>query len=128
CTEERVAVVAEHKTLGKVEGLKEALESFGETLYLNREAFMAALGKHLVGKGLSLKTPQRKTLWQTIGVHDEAADYCRVQSGKSKGDLEPDPALRDTENVLFGWGGHPKTHEALEETVQAYFEVEVKPH
>src|SRR5699024_10282683 len=75
CTEERIAVVAEHKTLGKVEGLKEALESFGETLYLNREAFMAALGKHLVGKGLSLKTPQRKTLWQTIGVHDEAADY-----------------------------------------------------
>ncbi|WP_219722573.1 hypothetical protein [Brevibacterium luteolum] len=128
CTEERIASVAEHKSLGKIEGLKEALESFGEGSYLNRESFMKDLSKHLGDHDLDLKTAQRKTLWQTIGVHDNTADYCRVQSGKSKGDLEPDPALRDTENVPFGWGGHPKTHEALGETVQAYFDAEVKPH
>jgi type I restriction enzyme M protein len=51
-----------------------------------------------------------------------------VQTGKSKGDLEPDASLRDTENVPFGWGGHPKTHGAFQETVQAYFDAEVKPH
>lgn len=128
CTEERIVAVTEHKSLGKIDGLKEALESFGEAPYLNRESFMKDLGKHLGNEGLSLKTPQRKALWQAIGVHDDAADYCRVQSGKSRGDLEPDPALRDTENVPFGWGGHLKTHEALEETVHAYFDAEVRPH
>ncbi|MFP3470691.1 SAM-dependent DNA methyltransferase, partial [Micrococcus sp. SIMBA_144] len=75
-----------------------------------------------------LTTAPRKTLWQVIGVHDETADICVYGSGANKGEPEPDAALRDTENVPFGWGGRPKAHEALEETVQAYFDAEVKPH
>lgn len=128
CTPESISAVAEHKKLGQIDGLVEALQTFGDEAYLNREKFNRALGEHLGSHGLRLTTAQRKTLWQTIGVHDEAADICRVPSGKYKGDIEPDPALRDTENVAFGWGGHSKTHEALEETVQAYFDAEVKPH
>lgn len=128
CTPETVSAVAEHKKLGQIKGLVEALEDFGNGPYMNREKFNHALGKHLGDYGLHLTTAQRKTLWQTIGVHDENADYCRITSGKNKGDLEPDPALRDTENVPFGWGNHPKNHEALVETVQAYFDAEVKPH
>lgn len=128
CTPERISAVTEHKTLGKIAGLAESLESFGDRLYLNREEFLGALGKHLGDAGVGLTAAQRKALWQTIGVHDETADVCRVQSGKDKGDVEPDPALRDTENVPFGWAGCPKTHEALKETVQAYFDAEVKPH
>ncbi len=128
CTPERISAVAEHKTLGKIDGLTEALESFGDAVYLNREKFNQELGKHLGNNGLRLTTAQRKSLWQAIGVHDETADICLHASGPRKGEPEPDPALRDSENVPFGWGGHPKTHEALEETVQAYFDAEVKPH
>ncbi len=120
--------MAEHKKLGQIKGLVEVLGTFGDKVYLNREKFNRAIGKHLSDHGLSLTTAQRKTLWQTIGVHDQAADYCRVTRGKDKGEIEPDPALRDTENVPLGWGGHPKTHEALRGTVQAYFDAEVKPH
>lgn len=128
CMPEAITAVSEHKKLGQIDGLVEALEVFGDEAYLNREKFNLALGKHLGDQGVRMTPAQRKTLWQTIGVHDETADYCRVPSGKNKGDVEPDPALRDTENVPFGWGGHPKTHEALEGTVQAYFDAEVKPH
>lgn len=128
CTPDRIAAVAEHKTLGKIDQLPEALEAFGTSPYLNRETFNTAIAKHLDSHGIKLTTPQRKTLWQTIGVPDETADVCRVQSGKNKGTIEPDPDLRDTETVPFGWGDHPKTHAALEQTVQAYFDAEVKPH
>lgn len=128
CTEETIAAVGEHKKLGSIDGLTEALRSFGDEPYLNREAFNRVLGTHLGGHGLKLTTPQRKNLWQTIGVHDENADICVVPSGKNKAEIEADPALRDTENVPFGWGNHPKSHEALESTVQAYFDAEVNPH
>jgi type I restriction enzyme M protein len=128
CTPETISAVAEHKTLGNIPGLTDALESFGDEVYLNREKFNKELGSHLRDHGISLTTAQSKTLWQTIGVHDETADICLHASGTRKGAPEPDPALRDTENVPFGWGGHPKTREALEETVQAYFDAEVKPH
>lgn len=128
CTPETISAVAEHRTLGKITGLTEALESFGDDPYLNREKFNEDLGSHLRDHGFSLTTAQRKTLWQTIGVHDEVADICLHASGVNKGEPEPDPALRDTENVPFGWGDHPKTHEAMQDTVQAYFDAEVKPH
>lgn len=128
CTQETISAVAEHKTLGKIAGLTEALESFGDEPYSNREKFNRELGEHLGDQDLRLTAAQRKTLWQVIGVHDEAADVCVYASGANKGEPEPDVALRDTENVPFGWGGHPKTHEALDETVQAYFDAEVKPH
>ena len=128
CTPEAISAVAEQKTLAKVEGLTEALVAFGDEVYLNREKFDKELGRHLGDHGVRLTPAQRKKLWQTIGVHDETADYCTVQTGKNKGELEPNPDLRDTENVPFGWGNHSKTHEACEETVQAYFEAEVKPH
>lgn len=128
CIPETISAVSEHRTLGKIAGLPEALETFGEERYINREKFNKAIGAHLGNLGVKLTTAQRKALWQVIGVHDTEADYCVVQSGKNKGEREPDPALRDTENVPFGWGGHPKTHIAFHDTVQAYFDAEVKPH
>ncbi|WP_280227249.1 type I restriction-modification system subunit M [Nocardia farcinica] len=128
CTPETIETVVEHKNLGQIAGLTRALESFGDQPYRNREKFNRELGKHLGDHGVKLTTAQRKMLWQAIGVHDETADICLHTSGARKGEPEPDPALRTTENVPFGWGEHPKTHEALEETVQAYFDAEVKPH
>lgn len=128
CIPETIGAVAEHKKLGQIAGLTEALESFGGQPYLNREKFLKELDGHLRDHGIGLTTAQRKSLWKTIGVHDKTADICLYTSGIRKGEVEPDPALSDTENVPFGWGGHPKTHEALKQTVQAYFDTEVKPH
>lgn len=128
CTHEAISAVAEHKSLSKISGLVEALKAFGDEAYLNREKFNRELGSQLRDHGLNLSAAQRKALWQTIGIHDETADICLHASGANKGEPEADPAMRDTENVPFGWGGHPRTHEALEETVKAYFEAEVKPH
>src|SRR5690606_17524037 len=83
-TPERVALVAEHKTLGNVDGLIDALNSFNGGQYLNREEFLNDLGKHLGSRGISLTSAQRKALWQTLGERDENGDICRFQSGKNK--------------------------------------------
>ncbi|MFJ2223660.1 N-6 DNA methylase [Streptomyces anulatus] len=128
CTPERVALVAEHKALGEVGGLVEALTAFGEKVYINREEFMGGLGLHLGSVGIRLTGPQRKALWQTLGERDETADVCRIPTGKNKGQDEPDPGLRDTEIIPVGWNGRPKTYDARDKTIQAYFEAEVTPH
>ncbi len=53
-----------------------------------------------------------KTIWSTIGGHDPEADIVT----NSKGEPEPNPALRDTENV------------PLTEDMEEYFAREVLPH
>ncbi len=123
--------MAEHKTLSKIAGLPEALRSFGEEPFLNREQFNRALGAHLTGCGLTLTGgAQRKALWQTIGVHDEAADFCRVTTGGRTRVRSSPTRPCGTPRTCRSAGGAvtPKTHEALRETVQAYFDAEVKPH
>lgn len=127
-TPERVVLVEEHKALGNIDGLIGALNSFNGGQYLNREDFLNDLGKHLGSRGVRLTSTQRKALWQALGERDENADICRFQSGKNKGKPEPDTPLRDTENIPFGWNGHPKSHDAKEATIKAYFNAEVKPH
>ncbi|MFJ6237046.1 N-6 DNA methylase [Streptomyces griseus] len=127
-TPERVALVAEHKTLGIIGGLIEALSSFDGGRYLNREDFLSHVGKHLGSRSVTLTPAQRKALWQTLGERDGNADICRFQSGKNKGESEPDISLRETEIVPFGWDGNPKNHDAKDATIAAYFSAKVQPH
>lgn len=124
CTPERIKAVSAHKQLSNIDGLVASLRVFGTELYRNRDDLLRDLGKHLKADDVSLTAAQRKTLWQTLGERDEDADICV----DSKGHPEPDAALRDTEIVPFGWGGHAKSHEARGETIAAYFDAEVKPH
>lgn len=51
-------------------------------------------------------------MWQTLSEPDETADVCTDRHGKP----EPDPNLRDTENV------------PLKDNIEAYFRREVLPH
>ena len=54
----------------------------------------------------------KKAILSALSERDETAAICRDSSGNP----EPDPELRDTENVPLG------------EPVEAFFEREVKPH
>ena len=62
--------------------------------------------------GLKLSAPARKAILSALSERDEEAAICRDKDGNP----EPDPELRDTESV------------PLAESIQAFFEREVKPH
>lgn len=116
-TPERLARLDEQPALRKLgEGfaiLKAALAELDpDQLYKNRDAFLKAVNKALVSKGLAIKVAELKTLWQALGEQDETADICT----DSKGKPEPDTNLRDSENV------------PLKEDIPTYFECEVLPH
>jgi type I restriction enzyme M protein len=75
--------------------------------YLSRSAFKKALKK----AGAEVSAVQFKLLQKHLGEHDPEAEVCMV-----KGKPEPDPSLRDYENV------------PLKEDIQEYFAREVLPH
>jgi type I restriction enzyme M protein len=107
CAPERIEHVRDDAKLKGTDRdrLAEVLGTFGEGLYRNRDAFMQDLGKHLGSNGVALSTPQRRSLWLALGERDETADEVR----DAKGNPEPDPKLRDTENIPFGWVDTPPT-------------------
>ena len=93
--------------------LREALESIdGDESWTRRSDFDLVLGKALGNAGVRVGVPVRKALWGALSERDESAEPCTV----AKGDLEPDPKLRDTENVPLG------------EDIEEYFAREVAPH
>ena len=61
---------------------------------------------------LKLSPPIRKAILAALSERDETAEICRDKDGNP----EPDPELRDTENV------------PLKEDIWTFFEREVKPH
>ncbi|MBA1445072.1 MAG: type I restriction-modification system subunit M [Chromatiales bacterium] len=75
-----------------------------EDKFTDRKEFVAALPK--------LKPAELKLLQKHLGEHDETAEYCRDKKGNS----EPNPDLRDNENV------------PLLENINDYFQREVIPH
>jgi len=81
-------------------------------LYKNRDDFEKALDKTLEKADLDIKSPLRKAILEALCERDETADICC----DSKGEVEPDTELRDTENV------------PLKEDIHEYFKREVLPH
>lgn len=77
-----------------------------------REQFDSRLGAAADEAGLKLSTQLKKAILNIMSERDQAAEICRDCDGNP----EPDPVLRDYENV------------PLKEDTQAYFEREVKPH
>jgi type I restriction enzyme M protein len=84
----------------------------GDKVYKNWEEFEAMLDKVIADNELSLKAPVKKAIMNALSDRDETADICR----DNKGNPEPDPQLRDYENV------------PLKEDTREYFEREVLPH
>jgi len=78
----------------------------------NREAFAEAMKDAFSEAGLRAPAPLSKAILMALSERDETADVCT----DSKGNPEPDPELRDSENV------------PLKEDVGEYMKREVLPH
>jgi type I restriction enzyme M protein len=117
-TEDKIEEVLAQKSIDKLkEGEKTAIRNAITGLigweWKGRDEFITELKDALRKAGLTKPpAPLIKTIWSTIGDHDEDA----VIVTDSKGNPEPDPTLRDTENV------------PLTEDIEAYFAREVLPH
>ena len=86
--------------------------AYGETLYKQREAFVADLRQQEGIAGVLLSASERKAVLAALSERDATAEICRDRNGKP----EPDPELRDTESV------------PLKEDLAEYFQREVLPH
>lgn len=84
----------------------------GDCLYKNRDEFIGILTDVFTGAQVKITTAQLKLIYQSLSEYDETADVCTNR----KGEPEPDPDLRDYENV------------PLREDVDAYFAREIQPH
>jgi len=91
------------KALGQIDSGK---------IFKNRDQFVKVLNKALKAESLKLSAAQLKWVLAALSEPDESADICKDK----KGNPEPDPDLRDYENV------------PLKEDVQVYFEREVLPY
>jgi type I restriction enzyme M protein len=94
------------------EAIRKMLASLPRALFKDRPAFESALDKAVKAAGLKIPSPIRKAILSALSERDETAEICR----DSDGHPEPNPELRDTENV------------PLSETIEDYFEREVKPY
>ena len=83
-----------------------------EKEFTSRTDFSFALSEAAKSQGLNLAAPALKALIAVFGSRSDEAEVCL----DSKGKIEPDSDARDTENVPLG------------ESIQEYFEREVKPH
>ncbi len=90
----------------------EMLATLPATRFMDNREFEAALDEAARRAGLKLSAPLRKAVLAALSERDETAEICR----DSKGTPQPDPDLRDTEQV------------PLTESVWTFFEREVQPH
>ncbi len=82
------------------------------TLFKDRPTFEWVLDSTAKFSGLRLSPLMRKAILTALSERDETAEICLDKDGNP----EPDPELRDTENV------------PLKEDIWTFFEREVKPH
>ncbi|PJE01733.1 class I SAM-dependent DNA methyltransferase [Mycobacterium sp.] len=117
-TEDKVEEVLAQKSINKLKSIEQtsirnALSTLIGWEWKDRDEFITALKGALNKAGLTKPpAPLVKTIWATLGEHDDDATIVT----DSKGNPEPDPALRDTENV------------PLTEDIEDYFAREVLPH
>jgi type I restriction enzyme M protein len=88
------------------------LRTFPDTPFKDRDKFESVLTTAARKAGVKLPAPIQKAILSALSERDETAAICRDKDRNP----EPDPELRDTENV------------PLSESTDAFFEREVKPH
>lgn len=88
------------------------LKTLPDTMFKDRNQFEKILNNAVKVGGLKLSLLIRKVILSTLSERDETAEICRDKDGNA----EPDPELRDTENV------------PLKEDINVYFKREVMPY
>jgi type I restriction enzyme M protein len=78
----------------------------------NREQFSTLMTEAFMQAGVAVRAPLFKAILMALGERDGTAEVCT----NKKGEPEPDPQLRDYENV------------PLEEEIEEYMAREVLPH
>ena len=120
-TAERIAQLEEQRAFWKLDQqrkqairkLLETLhESTGGTVFDDRESFGSTLADAVKDRKMKLSTAERKAVLAALSERDPDAEICLDRHGEP----EPDPELRDTENV------------PLREDVADYMKREVLPH
>lgn len=126
------------KAVGEEEGtllqaaIQAALQTLPDKLYKDRADFERDLDRALKTAHLKIAPAVRKAVLAALSERDETAAICRDKDGRP----EPDPELRDTENVplpedstepqrTYTFDGYSMD---LGESVIAFFEKEVKPY
>ncbi len=94
------------------EEIRKLLRALPNTLLKDRAEFERTLDTATKNAGVKLPASARKAVLSALSERDETAAICRDKDGNPA----PDPELRDTESV------------PLAETVEAFFDREVKPH
>ena len=92
--------------------IRAMLASLPDQFFLDRAVFEDQLSDAARGAELKLAAPIRKAILSALSERNAEAEICRDRDGCP----EPDPELRDTENV------------PLSDDVESFFEREVKPH
>lgn len=111
-----------------LERTKAALARLDENrLYKDRAVFLPDLDAALKKEGFKPDSKQRKAMLEALSERDQTAEICRDREGNP----EPDPELRDYENVPLR--AVPEKDSLLEdvidrETIDEYFAREVLPH
>jgi type I restriction enzyme M protein len=110
---ERLAEVAEGTK--RQESIRQFLSASAKTndkVFVDREEFREFIRDSARQSRLRLEAAEVKAIMNALSEPDENAPPCR----DSDGEIEPDPELRDTENVPLG------------ESIKKYFDREVKPY
>ncbi len=94
------------------EAIRRFLRTLPGTLFKDRQEFESVLKAVEKKANIKLPAPILKAGLSALSERDETAAICRDKDGNP----EPDPELRDTESV------------PLSESIEAFFEREVKPH
>ncbi len=97
---ERLSRLGEHKAFARLDAgdqsaLQSALETIGDRLFLNRDAFGKVLAGALKAKSIRIGTPVKKAILAALSERDDAAEICTDKHGAP----EPDTDLRDHERV-----------------------------
>ena len=92
--------------------IRSMLQSLPGNLFLDRAEFDTELSRSAAEADVKLAAPIRKAILSALSDRNADAEICRDREGQP----EPDPELRDTENV------------PLLEDIDAFFDREVRPH
>lgn len=113
-SKKRGAPGAKEQAAGRAqqEAVRHLVRRLPASLYKDRDEFEGVLEAAAGKAKIKLAAPVAKAILSALSERDETAAICRDK----RGDPEADSELRDTESV------------PLSETVEAFFEREVKPH